>query len=344
MRAAIYRDFGGPIAIETVPDPTISADGALVALGAAGVCRSDLWGWQGSDPEIDLPHVGGHEFAGVIVAVGDLVSRFAIGDRVTAPFCCGCGICSICQSGNSQVCSAPFQPGFTGWGSFAEYVAIPNADFNLVELPKDLEVADAAILGCRFITAYRAIVERARIQPGRWLSVHGCGGLGLSAAMIASAMGTRVVAVDIDELALDRARNVGATATINAHDVDDVASVIREITSGGAHYSIDAFGSDAAVGDALRGLRKMGRHIQAGLSHRSDANVPMSVVIANELELLGTHGMAGHRYAEVFDALSRYGLDLSLLVDRTISLAEVPTALAAMRDNQPLGVAVVTEF
>ena len=106
------------------------------------------------------------------------------GRPVTVPFCCGCGVCEQCRAGNTQICDDYFQPGFTAWGSFAQLVAIPAADVNLIGLPDDLDYPEAAILGCRFITAYRAVVERGRLRPGEWLAVYGCGGLGLSAVMI----------------------------------------------------------------------------------------------------------------------------------------------------------------
>ncbi|MEE9416005.1 MAG: alcohol dehydrogenase catalytic domain-containing protein [Acidimicrobiales bacterium] len=344
MRAAIYREFCEPVTVEEVPHPDLPLSGVVIEVKAAGVCRSDVWGWQGSDPDIDLPNVGGHEFAGVVAEVGALVSRFAVGDRVTVPFCCGCGSCSMCKGGNSQVCNAPFQPGFTAWGCYAQFVAVPDADRNLVLLPSNIEFVEAALLGCRFITAFRAVVERGRIQPGRSLSVHGCGGLGLSVVMIAAAMGAQVVAIDLDDVALDRAKMVGAASTINVGDVADVASTIRDLTNGGAHCSIDAVGSQDSLNDALGGLRKLGRHVQAGLFEGASPRVAMNLVIANELELLGTHGMASHRYAELFEMMGRYDLDLSLLVERVISLDEVPGVLAALRDRQPGGVAVISDF
>ena len=111
-------------------------------------------------------------------AVGSQVTQWRAGERVTVPFARGCGHCFECNSGNHQVCEHQFQPGFTAWGSFAEYVAIDFADTNLVRLPQELDYATAASLGCRFVTSFRAIVDQGRVRPGEWVAIHGCGGVG----------------------------------------------------------------------------------------------------------------------------------------------------------------------
>ena len=122
--------------MQNVADPTPTAQGVVIKVEATGLCRSDWHGWMGHDPDIRLPHVPGHELAGTVQAVGSQVTQWRAGDRVTVPFAVGCGHCFECNSGNHQVCEHQFQPGFTAWGSFAEYVAIDFADTNLVRLPR----------------------------------------------------------------------------------------------------------------------------------------------------------------------------------------------------------------
>ena len=211
MRAVIYRAFSETPRIETVPDPVPEPGGVVIRVGASGVCLSDWHGWKGHDKDITLPHVPGHELAGVVVAVGEGVRMWREGDRVTVPFVGGCGNCPQCETGNQQVCDFQFQPGFTHWGSFAEYVGIHYADENLVRLPEDMAFDTAASLGCRFATAFRAVVDQGRVAPGQWVAVHGCGGVGLSAIMIARAMGAQVLAVDIDYEKLDLAVAMGSS-------------------------------------------------------------------------------------------------------------------------------------
>ncbi|WP_326823804.1 zinc-dependent alcohol dehydrogenase family protein [Streptosporangium sp. NBC_01756] len=217
MRAVVFDAFGAEPRVREVPAPVPSPGGAVVRVEATGLCRSDWHGWQGHDPDIRvLPHVPGHELAGVVEAVGAGVGSWRPGDRVTVPFVCACGSCSTCATGDQQVCERQTQPGFTHWGSFAEYVAIENADVNLVGLPAEMTFPTAASLGCRFATAFRAVVTVGRVQPGEWVAVHGCGGVGLSAVMIAAAAGARVIAVDVSPQALELAARFGAAATVIA--------------------------------------------------------------------------------------------------------------------------------
>lgn len=316
-------------------------DGVVIRVEASGLCRSDFHAWQGLDPDVELPMVPGHELAGVVHAVGPEVSEWSVGDRVTVPFCCGCGVCAQCVAGNTQVCDDYFQPGFTGRGSFAEFVAIPAADLNLVQLPDDLGFAEAALLGCRFMAAYRAVVQRARVGDGDWLAVFGCGGVGLSALMIGAAIGARVVAVDVNDGALELARSLGAEVTIDATSGAVPAAVVAA-TSGGAHVTIDAVGDAGVAADALLSLRKLGRHVQVGLLTEGATALPMDALISRELEILGSHGMSVHSYPEVFDLVA--GMDLSPLITRRLSLRELPEALPAMGRAAGAGIAIVTEF
>jgi Zn-dependent alcohol dehydrogenases len=262
--------------IRTLPDPTPETHGLVLKVEASGICRSDWHGWMGHDPDIALPHVPGHEFAGRVVAVGRDVRRFRIGDRVTMPFVAGCGRCPECGSGNQQVCRNQTQPGFTHWGSFAEYVGVHNADDNVVALPDEIDFPTAASLGCRFATSFRAVVDQGRVRGGEWVAVHGCGGVGLSAIMIAAAMGANVIAVDIADDKLEFAKTIGAAAVINGRTTPDVAGAIRDLTSGGAHLSIDALGHRVTARNSILGLKRRGRHVQVGLMLGDDAEAPDS--------------------------------------------------------------------
>lgn len=346
MKAALFESFGGPITVRDVADPQCPDNGVTVAVEANGICRSDWHGWVGHDSGIALPHVPGHELAGVVVEVGEDVKEFAKGDRVTVPFCGGCGHCSQCASGNQQVCDNEYQPGFTGWGSFAEYVALPYADVNLVHLPEAVDFVSGASLGCRFMTAFRAVVDVGRVGPGDWVAVHGCGGVGLSATMIATAMGAQVVAVDVKGDALNRARSVGASATVNADATDDVPAAIRDLTGGGAHVSLDAFGHPTTIGNSVRCLRKRGRHVQVGLmaDGGEEAAVPIAPVIGQELEILGSHGMQAHRYPQMLDMIKCGTLSPQALVSHTVTLTEGVDVLTNMGDAPPDGVVVIDRF
>ncbi len=341
MRAVIYHNFKGPVSIEKVADPNPSDGGVVIKVAASGLCLSDWHGWMGHDPDIMLPHVPGHELAGTIVEVGKQVHRFCVGQRVTVPFVGGCGTCVYCREGNQQVCDRQFQPGFTAWGSFAEYVAIDYADENLVILPDDLDFVSAATLGCRFVTAYRAVVDQAQLNAEQWLAVYGCGGVGLSAILIGRALGARVIAVDINDSKCNLAKKIGAVHTINAKKTDAVKAV-REFSSGGVHVSVDALGSPDTCLNSIRSLRKLGKHLQLGLLPEvaGAVRIPMPLVIANELQLIGSHGIQAHRYPDLFNFLERTGLRLRSLLGGIVSLDEIPELLPGLNTAGDAGVRV----
>jgi len=338
----VFEEFGRPPQVREVPEPVPPHDGVVVRVEATGLCRSDWHGWLGHDDGIALPHVPGHELAGVVEAVGPGVTRWAPGARVTVPFVCACGRCPACARGDQQVCERQQQPGFTHWGSFAEYVALHQADVNLVALPDGMAYTTAAALGCRFATAYRAVVAQGRVRPGEWVAVHGCGGVGLSAVMIAAACGAQVVAVDTADAALERATALGAAVCVDAARVDGgPAAAVRAATGGGAHLSLDALGSLETCAASVAGLRARGRHVQVGLLPGGATAVPMDRVVALELELLGSHGMAAHAYPEMMRLVAAGVLRPDLLVGEVIGLDAAPAALAALSHGSPAGVTVI---
>jgi alcohol dehydrogenase len=339
MRAVVYDEFGQLPALRDVAEPDCPADGAVIQVEATGVCRSDWHAWLGHDPDVKLPHIPGHEYAGTVLRVGAGVRSWTAGQRVTVPFVCACGSCPPCREGNGQVCIDQTQPGFTHPGSFAEQVAVRHADVNLVALPDAVDAVTAAALGCRFATAYRAVAFHGAVREGDWVAVHGCGGVGLSAVMIAAAHGARVVAVDTSDAALELAVRFGAAATLKP----PAAKGIRALTDGGARVSIDALGRTSTYADSLAGLRPRGRHVQVGLLLGDDASpaVDMGAVITHELEIVGSHGMAAGDYPPMLAEIAEGLLRPQDLVARTIGLDEAPAALAELGLANTAGITVV---
>lgn len=343
MRAAVYEKFGGPISVQNVATPHPGNDDIIVEVGANGICRSDWHAWVGHDSSIVLPHVPGHECAGTVVAVGKNITRLAIGDRVVIPFSGGCGTCVYCSEGLHNVCDNDFQPGFSDWGAFAEFVRIGYADVNTVLLPESIGLVEAASMGCRFMTSFGAIVDRAMLQAGERVVVFGCGGVGLSAIMIAAAVGAEVIAVDVRPESLDRARLAGAHYVINSADA---AAEIVELTRGGVHVSIDAIGSADVARSAIDSLRKRGRHIQVGLLPPDQVAppLPLAKIISRELTLSGSHGLGVSRYPELLDWVVDGRLRPGDLVSETVTLDRGIAILTEMDSNPPEGVSVVNSF
>jgi D-arabinose 1-dehydrogenase-like Zn-dependent alcohol dehydrogenase len=342
VRAVVYEEFGRLPEVREVPEPEPPPAGVVIRVEATGLCRSDWHGWMGHDPDITaLPHVPGHELAGVVETAGPSVAGWRPGDRVIVPFICACGRCGPCLAGDQQVCENQTQPGFTHWGSFAEYVAVDNADVSLVPLPAELGYPVAATLSCRFATAFRAVTAHGRVAVGEWVAVHGCGGVGLSVVMIAAAAGARVVAIDLSQAALELARKLGAQVCIQGPD--GTADAVRQVTGGGAHVSVDALGSPQTSAASIECLRRRGRHVQVGLLPRAAGAVPLPMdrVIAWELQVFGSHGMAAHAYGPMLAMVAGGVLRPGRLVTRTITLAEAPAALAAMGTASTPGVTVI---
>ncbi len=346
MRALVIEEFGAPPAVRSVPDPDCPGDGVVLRVAATGVCRSDWHAWQGHDDSVRLPHVPGHELAGTVVAAGPAVTGWRAGDVVTVPFVCACGACEVCAAGEQQVCPHQEQPGFTHWGSFAELVAVHHADGNLVRLPQGMSPVVAASLGCRFATAYRAVTVHGRVRPHDEVAVLGAGGVGLSAVQVAVAAGAHVVVVDPSPAARASAAELGAHVTLDPAGLppEEVAGLVVQATGGGAHVSMDAVGASSTAVASVLGLRRRGRHVQVGLllgAHARTA-MPMDRVIAWELEVYGSHGMAAHEYPAMLAAVADGRLDPARLVERVVSLDEAAAALAALGSgNAGAGITVV---
>lgn len=346
MKAAIFHSYQGPLQVENVAPPVCPEDGVVLDVQACGICRSDWHGWMGHDSDVNLPHVPGHELSGVVAETGALVRNWNVGDRVTVPFCCGCGTCNQCQRHCEHICDDYFQPGVTYWGGFAEQVAIPVADVNLIALPDEINFSAAASLGCRFATAFRAVTQQGQVGSGDTVAVFGCGGVGLSAIMIAKASGAEVIALDINEQRLQSASELGAATMINTAQVQNTGQHLRELTKGGVDVALDAIGHQDALTQSVLSLRKQGRHVQVGLllGEHADPAVPMSAVIGRELELYGSHGMAPDAYPAMLKMIVEGRLAPQKLVSKTIGLHEACEFLPQMDQFPGIGAVVIDRF
>jgi alcohol dehydrogenase len=352
MRAAVLEAHGEALSIRSVPDPDPDDHGVVLAVEACGICRSDWHAWAGHGEWVDdVPPEGqilGHEPAGRVIEVGSDVETLVEGDRVAVPFCLGDGSCSHCLSGHGNVCPNGLGLGFEpdAPGAFAELLHVPFADYNAAHLPDAVRYSEMAALGCRYVTAYHALAHRATLTPGGWVAVHGCGGVGLSAIQIARALGGRVVAVDVREEALEKARELGAHVTVNA-SAEAVPEAIRERTDGGADVSLDALGIAETCRNSVRSLARRGQHVQLGLTtedERGEVSLPTDYMVGRELDFLGSRGMPPTRYDELFGLIETGDLDPGALVTREVSLEEVPDRIEAIGRYETVGIEVVTSF
>jgi D-arabinose 1-dehydrogenase-like Zn-dependent alcohol dehydrogenase len=350
MKAAVLQEFRQPLVVRDMPEPELSPNGAIVRVRANGICRSDWHAWMGDwdwiGLRLPLPHVLGHEFSGVIEEVGSNVTQFRKGQRVVVPFTQGDGTCLQCRSGHQNICDHVQMPGFSYWGGYGEMVHVPNADVNLVMLPDGVSFTDAAALGCRVMTAFHGLVDQVQVRPGEWVAVHGCGGVGLSAIQIAVAVGANVIAVDIADDKLAFAKKLGATVTVNAR-TERVRRVIKEVTDGGAHVSVDALGIAATCQAAIGSLRKRGRHLQIGMTtgaERGMVPLPVDLIVQHELQVYGALGMPPSRYPELLQMVVQNHLRPGELVTRTISVHDAGETVQSMSSYSGLGVTVITDW
>ena len=342
MRAAVVRTFGEDLSIETVPDPECPDNGVVMEVAACGVCRSDYHGWTGEHPKVKNGSILGHEYCGTVVAAGKNALH-AVGDRLIAPFILSCGDCPACHTGVSNTCANQIVPGFGTPGAYAEYVAVPF-DHNLVHLPDTMTPALAAGLGCRVTTAWHALTDRANVRAGEWVSVHGTGGIGLAAMLLAKMLGAQVVVVDVVDEKLAHAKGLGADATVNAA-TGDAADAIKDITGGGAHVSIEALGIAATTNASIDCLRILGRHVHVGMPAGSGMmEVNMRGIYTKQLSFFGTRGMPAWKYPTLLEMIERGDVDLTPMVAREVGLSGASAELRAMHGPTPPGTAVITDL
>lgn len=351
MRAARLEQRRAPLVIGDFPNPEISETEVLVRVDAVGICRTDWhqwngdWEWLGFN--FPLPTIPGHEFAGTVVEVGAAVTRIKTGDRITVPFHEGCGTCSSCTDGASNLCLGPTFPGFTHSGAFGEYVAVANADFNCVVLPDSVDAISAATLGCRYMSAYRAVARQGRLEAGQTVAIHGAGGMGLAAVQIAKQAGGQIVVVDKREDALKKALEEGADVVINSSENPDVITAVREATGGGAHLSIDAIGGQETSVNGIASLRRAGRFVQAGLTTKElqgNVTIPMDLVVALELEIVGSFGNPRSDYDALISMVERGALTPGSLVSRRANISDINAIMRDLDAFETVGVCVIDSF
>lgn len=354
MKASILDGVRSIARVEQVDIPEIGPDDALIKVVASGICRSDWHLWNGDWAWFDqkLFATLGHEIGGVVEAVGSNVKNIKTGMRVTIPFNLACGSCPYCRKGRQNLCDYQQTPNsLPGSGGWAEYMRAPNADMNCIELPEGVDELSAAALGCRFMTAWRAVQSQGAVRGGETVAVFGCGGVGQAAVEIAAVLGARVIAVDVDDRKLAKMKDLGADAVVNSGGLsgEEAALKVKAITDGGvgADLAVDALGIRNTMIGALMSLRKGGRLAQVGLTSQAEQGMvalPTDLIVVNEWEIRGSLGNPQGGYRDLLAMVARGKLNPTRLVSEQVRLSDVARVLDDMDNFRTDGYVVITDF
>ena len=318
MKAAVLREVGKPLTIENVQIDKPGPREVLIKTSAVGVCHSDYHFITGDYPA-RLPMVLGHEAAGIVEQVGELVSYVKPGDHVITCLSVFCGHCEHCLTGNLARCSSPEtrrkneeqsrlshdgkpMMQFANLGSFAEQMLVH--EHALVKIQEDMPMDRAAVIGCAVITGVGAIFHTAKVEPGTTIAVIGCGGIGLSCIDGANIAGAgRIIAIDTLESKLEMAKTFGATDVINASG-KDVVQAVQQLTGGGVHYSFEAIGLKATAEQAFNMLRSGGTATIIGM-----------IPFGQNIDLPGFAFLQEKRIQGSMMGSNRFRIDMPRLVD-----------------------------
>lgn len=273
-----------------------------------------------------------------------------VGDRVTVPFNFACGHCPHCKSAQQNLCDEATWPFLEeGSGGWAEYVRVPNAGLNCVPLPSNVTELDAAALGCRYMTAYRAVASIADVRGGETVAVVGLGGVGLAAVEIANALGAQVIGIDRRPEQLKAAKALGAVATINNQGLtpQQTAEKVKAESGGGVKVAIDAVGTNPVTLTALESLAKGGRLATVGLTSEEDhgeLTIPIDRMVFNEWSIAGSLGNPQPGYVSLLNMIQAGRLSPRQHVSEEVALEDVQSVLARMPTFETHGYVVITKF
>lgn len=328
MIAATLTAPGEPLVVGSQPLPPPATGEALVRVEAAGVCGSDVHMWHGNVPVRQTPIILGHEIAGVIVECGAETAPWKPNDRVIVRAASGCGGCARCLEGEDNLCPNQTVLGMDLDGGFAQYVLTPAA--NLIRLPSEIPFETGAILADAVATPYHALADRGRLQPGESLVVFGCGGLGTHAIQLAALLdAARVIAVDVQPAALERARRLGADEALDGRE-EAAHKAVQRLTEGGAGLVLDFVGRPETASQALRCLRPGGRLVIVGMGQEPIGLPPPALFAWREHAVIGSFGSTRRDLDEVLRLVQSGRLDLGGSISGRFPLSAVNQALETL--------------
>jgi len=332
MKAARFYSPNIPLEVEEVPVPEIGPEDILVEIKACGVCGSDVHIVKGETFTGKTPITLGHEGSGVVASVGEAISDFEVGDRVVINCVTTCGNCFNCQRGRDSICLNRKLTGIHLDGALAQFIKVKPR--NLINLPPYVDFEQGSLTTDAVATPYHALKARAKLQSAESIAVFGIGGLGFHAVKLARLMGaTPIIAIDISEAALERARYAGADIVIDAQK-EDPPSVIREQTGQlGVDVALECVGHTETVFWASESVAPGGRVVVVGLGPEVLQLKGITEFVRSEINLMGSSAFEIKEIKEILSLMSSGRLDLSSSITKTISLEQINEALAELSEN-----------
>lgn len=331
MKAAVFEEPEKPLTIREIDKPEINDNEVLVKVAACGVCHTDIHYIDHGVPTFKKPPIVlGHEPSGHIAGVGKNVKTFKEGDRVLLPAVFTCGECEYCRTGRENICANMCMLGNHINGAYAEYIKVPAKD--IFNLPEEIPLEEGSIIADAISTPFHAVKNRGQVKPGDSVVVFGCGGIGINLVQVASAVGGSVIAVDVSNKKLEKAKEFGATSVFNSSEVDNVGKEIKKLTGGGADIAFEAIGNPDTIQSAFNTLRKGGKLVIVGFSP-GEVMLNAGKIMFFEMEIVGSLGCRPVDYPKCIELARSGKIKVAELVTHRFSLDNINDALDLLRSG-----------
>ena len=321
MKALLLTEYS-KLEMADLPIPQPAAQEVLIRVEACGICGSDVHGYDGSSGRRIPPIVMGHEAAGTIESVGSGVSDYKKGDRVTFDSTIYCGECEYCRKGAMNLCGhrevlGVSTPEFRRAGAFADYVVVPS--LVLYKLPDSVSFAEAAMVEPLSVAVHA--VALSDIAKGSTALVVGAGMIGLLVLQALKEAGcSQIIVSDIDDTRLKLARDLGATATVNAKTSDAIAEVKKLTNGAGVDTALEAVGSTPTIKAAIESVKRGGTVTLIG-NISPTAEIPLQAVVSRQIRLQGSAASSGE-YPQAIDLIARGAVTVKPLITAVAPLEE----------------------